>query len=154
MPDFQNKFSLCLQVQITTLNLFTQLIKQEKLISLFLSLMTNYIKLNRLNFFKQSLSFTSWLIKFPQICKTAVINLMYSIFFWTTSNAYPKRPRLSKHLNSCNKSNKLNLINTVILSPLKYSNIVYKFNQIFVAHLNHKSKINYLITHFKLESQG
>lgn len=70
--------------------------------------MTNYIKLNRLNSLKQSLPFTSWLIKFPQICKSAVINLMPSVFFWTTSNAYPKQQSVSKYLNSCNKSNKIN----------------------------------------------
>ena len=50
MPESQTEFSLHLQVQITTLGLFIHLVKQEKLISLFLSLMTNYIKLKRLNF--------------------------------------------------------------------------------------------------------
>lgn len=39
-------------------------------------------------------------------------------------------------------------------SSLKLSNTVYKFNQIFVLYINHKPKINYLIIHFKLESQG
>lgn len=68
MPNFQNEFSLRLQVQITTPSLLTHLVKYLILLFLFLSLITNYIKLNRLTSLKQSLLFTFWLIKFPQIC--------------------------------------------------------------------------------------